>query len=333
VTRLHYIIIIVAAIIFALGTYLLALFNKQVEEETYVTAPVIVSQEVSSTTPVYELYSEDEVHTHDAINQLITADAASYTGNIADLPRYIKNAEIPPQPKEGYAMVAIIIDDVGVLPHMGERTVKELPSEVTLAFLPYGKATYELSEMARKEGHEVMIHLPMEPISPPSKTAPDPGPNALFVDDGLEIIRNNTRMNLEGLAHISVGVNNHMGSRFTSWKDGMQEVLQVVAGEGLMFVDSVTTRDSKVLDAAKEVGVPLLRRNVFLDHSKEKSDIFNALKKATRIAHENGSAIVIGHPYAETLEVLAKWIPLLEEEKIQLVPITALLNKTEKPQT
>ena len=311
-----------------MGTYLLALFDKQAEQEANLAEiATIEAAKLKDPTqmPLYELYQEDHILTHDAIDNLISTDTVSYDTD--SLPRYVKNAEIPPQPKEGYAMVALVIDDLGVMPHLSERTVRELPSEVTLAFLPYGKATYELSELSRKHGHEVMIHLPMEAMAPPSKTTPNPGPKALMVDDGLETIKQNTMLNLEGLANISVGVNNHMGSRFTSWEDGMQEVLKIVSNEGLLFLDSVTTKDSKVIAAAQKVNIPLLRRNVFLDHSKEKEDILQALKKLERIAHQNGSAIAIGHPYAETLEVLNEWIPLLDKAKIQLVPITALLNK------
>ena len=40
------------------------------------------------------------------------------------------------------------------------------------------------------------------------------------------------------------GVNNHMGSRFTTFKPGMETVLRQLKGRGLMFLDSRTSAQS-----------------------------------------------------------------------------------------
>src|SRR5882672_7584632 len=58
--------------------------------------------------------------------------------------------------------IAIVIDDCGV-DEARTRTAMALPAAMTLAFLPYGGASSLLSHQAHMGGHEIIVHLPMEP--------------------------------------------------------------------------------------------------------------------------------------------------------------------------
>ena len=72
-------------------------------------------------------------------------------------------------------LVAVVIDDVGIdRPH--SKRAWELPGPLTMSFLPYAKDLREQARAARARGHELMLHLPMEPTG-----RADPGPNALLV--------------------------------------------------------------------------------------------------------------------------------------------------------
>ena len=73
--------------------------------------------------------------------------------------------------------IAIVIDDCGV-DELRTRGAMALPAAMTLAFLPYPGASSSLSHQAHMAGHEIIVHLPMEP-----KGAENPGPMALT--DGL----------------------------------------------------------------------------------------------------------------------------------------------------
>ena len=58
--------------------------------------------------------------------------------------------------------IAIVIDDCGV-DELRTRTAMALPAAMTLAFLPYPAASSLLSHQAHMAGHEIIVHLPMEP--------------------------------------------------------------------------------------------------------------------------------------------------------------------------
>src|SRR5260370_36422095 len=72
-------------------------------------------------------------------------------------------------------LVAIIIDDVGIDRPRSKRAW-ELPGPLTMSFLPYAKDLRDQARAARARGHELLLHLPMEPTG-----RADPGPNALLV--------------------------------------------------------------------------------------------------------------------------------------------------------
>ena len=249
------------------------------------------------------------------------------TLEVLETPKYVANAEAGVTVLEKRPKIAIVIDDVGVHKAHSREADRVLPPEVTFSFLPYGGATMELARKARKEHREVMIHLPMEPMPRLEEPPIDPGPNALYIDLSPEEIRKRTHINLAELKDMSVGVNNHMGSRFTSYKEGMEEVLKIVDDEGLFFMDSLTTNESAVEDAAKAVApnMPLLKRDVFLDHYITEEALNKALLRLEDEAREKGHAIAIGHPHSRTLKVLQDWLPTLPYKGIDLVPITHML--------
>lgn len=247
-------------------------------------------------------------------------------GEAGSLPRYVSNAAIIEAVPHGNIKVAIILDDLGMHESIWP-TLSELPLAITYAYLPYGKYTSEQASMARKIGHEIMIHLPMEPHTTSEGKTIDPGPDALYTAMQDIEIDQMAHINLDNLKEIAVGVNNHMGSKFTEWQQGLEEVLHIVKSEGMFFLDSVTTAHSAVPTAAESVNIPLLRRDIFLDHSQEIEDIHAMLTKLEERAKKNGHAIAIGHPHGTTLQALKEWIPTLEAKNITLVPITNLLQE------
>lgn len=246
---------------------------------------------------------------------------------VLETPKYVSNAEAGVTTFEKRPKVAIVIDDVGVHSALSRKADKVLPPEVTFSFLPYGSATMELAKKARKEGREVMIHLPMEPMPRLDEPPIDPGPNALFIDLSPDEMRKRTKINLKDLKDMSVGVNNHMGSRFTSNLEGMKVVLPIIEESGLFFMDSLTTPNSAVEEAAKAVtpNMPLLKRDVFLDHYITEDALRAALLRLEKEAQATGKAIAIGHPHSRTLSVLQDWLPTLPYKGIDLVPITHML--------
>ena len=111
------------------------------------------------------------------------------------------------------------------------------------------------------------------------------------------------RDNLARVPH-AIGVNNHMGSRFTEDRQAMHAFLEVIRSEGMFFVDSTTSAESIGMDEAREMGIRTARRNVFLDNVHTQEDICRQLKELISIARKKGWAIGIGHPNEATLTAL-----------------------------
>lgn len=245
-------------------------------------------------------------------------------------PRYITNAT-PVSVPSGAAVVAVILDDMGVNSKMSARAVAQLPKEITFAYLPYGSATDSQVQIARNEGHEIMVHMPMAPRPHGEELPADPGPDALFPNFEEEEIKRRIHKNLEGLLPFVVGVNNHMGSSFTASREGMKIMLEIAASEGLFFLDSLTTSSSQVRAAAAElksngITLPVLQRHVFIDHYMGKDNALTALKQLEAKAQQQGKAIAIGHPHPGTIAALNDWIPTLKDKNIYLVPISHLIS-------
>ncbi len=217
-------------------------------------------------------------------------------------------------------LVAVVIDDVG-LDRPRSRRTWELPGPLTLSFLPYAKDLREQARAARAKGHELMLHLPMEPNG-----RNDPGPNALLVSLTDAEIRQRTTAALDSFDGFA-GVNNHMGSRFTTFRPGMETVLRQLKGRGLMFLDSRTSAQSVGDTVAHEVGVPSIVRHVFLDDDDSLGAVRRRLAEAEAIARRQGFVVVIGHPHEATLQALAEWLPAVSGKGLALAPATAVLRK------
>ncbi|MBE7637553.1 divergent polysaccharide deacetylase family protein [Sneathiella sp. P13V-1] len=223
--------------------------------------------------------------------------------------------------RNGRPAIAIVIDDVGL--NKGRVIdLANLPAPLTFAFLPYGNGLQESADLSRNKGHEIMVHMPMEP----SRKSANPGPNALLTELSLKEIEERTRKNLASFDGF-VGINNHMGSKFTAYREGMRVVMDVVAEKGLLFLDSRTTAKSTGYQLAKERGLPTANRDIFLDNTAEVDAILKQLQKVEEVALKNGQAIAIGHPYKETIEALKKWIPEARRKGFVLIPVTAALVK------
>lgn len=218
--------------------------------------------------------------------------------------------------------LAIVIDDFGYRPHT-ENQVLAMPPTLSVAVLPNAPHAREMATKAHQAGHEVLIHLPMAPISkqPLEKDTLRPDMSSTEIE---RIIREAVNS-----VPYAVGLNNHMGSAMTSSLFGMQKVMQALARYNLYFLDSMTIGNSQAMRAAAGTGVKVIKRKVFLDDTQNEADIRRQFTRAVDLARRNGSAIAIGHPHPSTVRVLQQMLPTLPSD-ITLVPASSLLNE---PQT
>jgi polysaccharide deacetylase 2 family uncharacterized protein YibQ len=233
-------------------------------------------------------------------------------------PPWRKYAALAP-PFEGKPLIALVIDDVGLSQGRVEE-LSGLPGLMTLAFLPYASKLQSKAEYARERGHEIMLHLPMEPMD----HGTNPGPDALLLGLTPEELTRRVKKNLDSFDGY-VGVNNHMGSRFTANSDAMSLVMDILAERGLLFLDSKTTASSVGYRFAVSRGMPSAKRDIFIDNVIEEEAILKQLKKVEDISSRKGLAIAIGHPHKATMSVLRTWLPEARKRGFVFVPISAVM--------
>ncbi len=254
-----------------------------------------------------------------ASGSLATRDPAAAGPETPHAPAWLRNSVTPRSVGSG-PMIALVIDDMGVDARLSARTI-EMPAPLTLAFLPYAERVAEQAQRAKTAGHELLIHVPMEP----NDHAEDPGPNALRVRLEIPEIERRLTWAFERVPGV-VGINNHMGSRFTRDPDRMQAVVAQLRERELMFLDSMTSPNSVAWQLAREASVPYTARDVFLDHESDLSHIRGQLVALERQARREGAAVGIGHPRPNTLRALRSWLPEAAARGIRFVPITTIVR-------
>ncbi len=208
--------------------------------------------------------------------------------------------------------ITLIIDDIGYSEVLGARAIA-LPGAITFAVLPHTPYGSELAEVAYQNGKEIMLHAPMS-----NQANMALGPGALTNELTKEEFTQTLSASIDAIPHLR-GVNNHMGSALTELETPMHWVMETLKAKNLYFVDSYTTAKSVAGRIAKEHAIPTVTRNIFLDNVQEHDAIDREYKKLLTRAREKGVAVGIGHPYQATLDYLEVALPLLEQEGIDLV--------------
>ena len=243
----------------------------------------------------------------------------AYTPKVMPAPRPggVPSPDVSPKK----ARVSIVIDDFGTDVGIAKQFAS-LPFPVTFSVLPHLGHSREIAELAHLKGREVILHLPMEPLNPRES----PGPGALLLSMSCDQIRRNIRAALDTSPYFD-GVNNHMGSRMTPDEQIMKTVLSELKGRDLFFIDSMTTKESKGWKVARELKIPTLKRDIFLDDNPSAEAVRSQIARLVKMAKIRGMALAIGHPHKTTLKSLQEAAVHFREEGIEIVSARDLMNK------
>ncbi len=200
-----------------------------------------------------------------------------------------------------------------------------IDERLTFSVIPGHRYSRILADEAARSGHEVIIHMPMEPENYNGR-------------DEEEFILLYGMEENEALARIrrafqelpqAVGMNNHEGSLATLDTVLLDVLAAALESRKMYFVDSYTTPDTRALDIMQARDVPSMGRHVFLDNVDEPDYIRRQLAKLADRAENTGVAIGIGHvgtSHLNTLDVLAEEIPRLKDQGFEFVYISELLR-------
>ncbi len=217
--------------------------------------------------------------------------------------------------------IAILIDDVG---HnvTSLRRLLDIDADLSFAVLPRLQKSRQAALAISAAGREVLLHLPMEPHGYPKV---DPGVGALLRSMRPQTLEMHF---LEGLRDVPmlVGINNHMGSRFTEDVRSMRHVLKFIKRQGLFFVDSQTSPDSVAYREARRLGLRTAKRQVFLDHETDYAGTLRQIEELARLAERRGAALGIGHPHPSTIKALEDALPSLKRRGLQIVRVSSIVE-------
>lgn len=215
--------------------------------------------------------------------------------------------------------LVIILGGMGLNEKLTARAAKDLPSDITMAFAPYGENLQAQVNKARANGHEVLLQLPLEPVGFP---AANPGPKTLLAD-GAEA------ENLDALYwHMSrftgyTGIVNYMGGRFLASAPAIKPILTEFRKRGLLFIEDGSLPLSATEDVAKSINYQVRRGQTVIDANADPESIIAALNLLEEEARSNGIAIGTGSGLDTTIRTVNDWAKAAVERGIIFVPASA----------
>jgi len=224
--------------------------------------------------------------------------------------------------KDVKGRIVIIIDDFGYSYGSVEQGFLKLNPSVTFSVIPGHTHSQKIARLAVRYGHQVMIHMPMEPLKYHG------GEESFMIMDGMDQFEVEYRIN-KAISELSMakGMNNHMGSRITGSVDMINKISRVLKDQDLFFVDSYTVNGTVVRKVMKSHGIRVFERDIFLDHVNTETEIRRQIMKLSRIAQKKGVAVGIGHNRTLTLKLLKELIPKLENDGFEFIPAGDLLKQ------
>ncbi len=262
---------------------------------------------------------------------LVPAPVAKVTGKgrHGPLPRKAKDGSRPStvyarpisreQLTSDMPKIALLIGGMGLNESLTRTAIDKLPPEVSLGFAPYGENLQQQANLARSRGHELYVHLPMEPFGYPSI---DPGPRTLLTSVP-------PAKNIDSLHwHLSrftgyAGVTNYLGSQFASNNDAISPILKELGKRGLIYVDDGTKGLSRATQLARILGLDARSAVIALDGDGSPASVMAALQQLEANARHSGFAIATGSGLPATIEAINQWAQGLAGRNILLVPVSA----------
>jgi polysaccharide deacetylase 2 family uncharacterized protein YibQ len=217
----------------------------------------------------------------------------------------------------GKPRIALMVGGLGLNAAATRNAIERLPPEVTLSFVPYAEGLQGWIDLARADGHEVMLEVPMEPLDYPNN---DPGPYTLLAAAKPE----ETVKRLEWLMSRATGyfaVTNYLGGRFLTAENGMNAFLGAVKARGLGFVD-----DGSAPKRAG-AGLPRASADAVVDDQLSSEAIDRQLLALEAAALQRGQALGAGFAYPLTLETVIRWAQGLPGRGYQLAPVSAVARR------
>ncbi|MBI2502974.1 MAG: divergent polysaccharide deacetylase family protein [Candidatus Latescibacteria bacterium] len=203
-------------------------------------------------------------------------------------------------------LIAVLLEETGEGPgrwRLLERFCALRPP-LGLALRPEGEHLGEVLDLAQARGHQVLVHLPVDPEEPPS----------------AEALRQQLRLAFKRVPE-AVGVDVPTADSLLT-----AEVLREARRNELLFVDRATALDFEAGEMAKGARVRAVHRDLFIDEVDNRSAVEKKLWELAELAAQQGQALGLGRSRESTLLALEAMLPRLEARGFRLISLSQLAH-------
>ncbi|MFZ2018451.1 MAG: divergent polysaccharide deacetylase family protein, partial [Methyloceanibacter sp.] len=219
------------------------------------------------------------------------------------------------------ARIAILVTGLGLADSPPVNVLKGLPPSISVAYGAYGRSLQDGVTIARADGHEVLLQIPLEPNNYPTE---NPGPHTLLTT--LPPDENMKRLEWLMSRYTGyVGVTNLMGAKFEATQTALTPVLEEMKSRGLLYVDDGSVQGSTAGQIASTIGLDYSAATVQINDASP-ADIAKQLAKLESEAKEKGAAIGVVKAKPATLKQIAEWASKVQSKGFVLVPVSAVVR-------
>ncbi|MDH7803090.1 divergent polysaccharide deacetylase family protein [Rhizobium sp. AN70] len=219
--------------------------------------------------------------------------------------------------------IAIVVGGLGLSQTGSQKAIRDLPPEVTLGFAASGNSLQRWMQEARREGHEILLQIPLEPFGYPGT---NPGPDTLLAGDPAKVNIDRLHRSMAKITNYT-GIMNYLGGRFLSEQAALEPVMRDIGKRGLLFLDDASSAQSLSGGIAKAISAPQGFADVLLDGEVTEAAILRKLDELERIARRNGQAIGVASAFDESIGAIAKWSREAGGRGIEIVGVSALVSE------
>ncbi len=213
-------------------------------------------------------------------------------------------------------LISFIIQDFGLSQKSSEKALDTLPPEVSFALSPYSALPQEWIKMAKGNGHEVWLTLPIQ-----NEHSMDLGPNTIFHHAALpqKIDRLHDSF---ALALGYTGVASFTDNTMSRANDHYIKIAEEIYARGLGFLELNPNAPITIQGKALAIGAPYIKTNLTVVRPKGK----NSYEELEKFAKKNGYAVAIIPNYPDSIKNLSKWILKVGKMDYAIAPVSAIYD-------
>ena len=218
--------------------------------------------------------------------------------------------------------IAIVVGGIGISQSGSKEAIEKLPGSVTLGFSPAGNSLKRWMEAARRDGHELLVQVPMQAFG---GGGPDPRRQRLTLDATASENGERLRRSLGRLTNY-VGAMNYTGGAFQADANALSPVIRELRDRGLMYLDDGSSGQSQAVRVASGLGAPFAGADIVIDAERRPGAIMKQLDRLEELARGTGRAIGVASAFPDSVDAIARWVEGVESRGFEVVPVSALAS-------